>query len=181
MNLVKPTHYNPFLIKGLQDMIFNFMDIKSICQLKETSKTLYSGINVKKLKYIKKNSINNLIINLIKSKNLNFINYNDNYHIIHFKVFTIILENIVQIKYTAYNLIALTDLLMFSHTYQNNKKWLKYFINYLNNNIDKIYYECKIETWNNILQLRSYAKSRPKIYYQPKLHKFIIPYNYYYA
>ena len=69
---------------------------------------------------------------------------------------------------------------MYNHqrSYPNEKGFLAHYIKYLNNNIEVIKKDSKIQTWEDIINLRSYRKFL-RIKYHEEENKFIMPDNYF--
>lgn len=160
-SLTDISYYDCFKIEGLRNIIYDFVDLKTLINLKITCKK-YNTIDNKKIIIYKKlkEYINIGTINLIKNEKailqINFIN-NTKYFNIRFEVFKILINKIIKKNnYSAIYLSSITDLLFLYHQEPNYIIWRKYFVNYLNDNISLIQKQNQLHTWDNIFYLRNH-------------------------
>lgn len=175
-----------FYIDGVNQHIVEFFDIKTTCVCIQVSKK-FINIDIKKILLAKslKNiyGINISIINLIKSdsKFISLVNvlakkqnYKFKYADLYFSVFNLSLPIIINSNnYKCEIISGFLDILYSYHTKPNYRKWRKSLEKNLNESIDLLKKNNKIEVWNQILSLRNRYDSSPLYQYIEKNKKFI--------
>lgn len=176
--LTNNSKYNVFYTSVLRKKVLEYSDVKTVIQVSNTCKS-FKDDKIKIYKFLYYNYHSFFTLNLIKTERTLYqldINKSYHYYQISFLIFKILINKIIsQNKYKARYIIGLTDLYFTYTEYPNFKPWINFYINFLNKNIKTIKKNNKINTWNNILYLRTSMRSRPQIKYNQSLDMFIIP------
>lgn len=162
---------NPLFIKDTLNVISQFSDFNTLINIKITCKELKQLMNNKIIIYQTlrtKYSINLELLKLFKNdKEIYQINLTQHKDFIHFIIFKLLLNKIIQNnQYSVLYTHNLLDLLFMLTARINSKEWIQYLITYINFNVPKLKNQKKIKLWNHILALRYSVRSEQDTIYK---------------